>query len=89
MNFLLKLKEIRKKNNMTQQEIAKLLNISRQSLSQIENERYVINVNMLSKIADILNCTTDELLGRDENNKDILDKNWNTIDRIVNKKSQD
>ena len=83
-DFLFKLKEIRVEKGLTQQDLANLLNISRQALSQIENESYKINVNMLCKLADILEVTTDDLLGRPDSHK-TLEQNWKTLDNITNR----
>lgn len=85
---MLKLKEIRIKRRLTQQNMADLLSISKQAYGQIENERYKINIHMLAKLADILSCTTDELLGRSESHE-VLKKNWNTYKQIINKKNQE
>lgn len=81
---MLKLKYFRKQKGFTQQEIANLLNISHSAYNQIENEKYVININMLCKLADILEVTTDQLLNRPTSHQ-ILEQNWKTIDNIRNK----
>jgi transcriptional regulator with XRE-family HTH domain len=85
---MLKLKELRLKRGFTQQKMADLLNINQGAYSQLENERYIMNVQMLNKLADILECTTDELLGR-TGSHDILEKNWQTIDNLLKGKSKD
>lgn len=70
---MLKIKEIRKSRGFTQKDMASFLSMSQGAYSQIENEKYKINVDMLCKIADILECSTDSILGR--NAKEILTKN--------------
>jgi DNA-binding XRE family transcriptional regulator len=82
---MLKLKELRMKKGSTQQDIANFLNISRQAYYQIENEKYVINVKTLSKLADFFECTTDEILGRPESHN-ILEKNWQTVETLLKEK---
>ena len=48
--------------NMTQQGLADNLSISKQVMNKIIKGTKAINVNELSKIAEILNTTTDSLL---------------------------
>jgi len=61
---MLKLKEIRESRELSQVFMAKALNISTSGYSQLEKEKYKMNVDMLGKLADILECSTDEILGR-------------------------
>lgn len=49
-------------NNMTQQELADNLGISKQVMNKIIKGNKAINVNEISKIAETLQTTTDELL---------------------------
>ncbi len=63
---MIKLKELRKKNSISQIEIAKYLNIPRSTYSNYENGYAQPDNQMLVKIADYFNVTTDYLLGRTE-----------------------
>ncbi len=56
------LKEIRKKNNMTQAEVAKRLGISQQAYAQYENSEKVPNENVLMALAGLFNTTKEELM---------------------------
>lgn len=68
-----KIIELRKLNNMTQDDVAKKLFISRQLISKWENGSGLPTIEMLLDLCDILNTTFDEILclekdeGRNEN----------------------
>lgn len=49
-------------NNMTQQNLADALQISKQVMSKIINGNKAINITELARIAEVLNVTADELL---------------------------
>jgi len=57
-----KIKEYREKNKLTQIELCKKANISRQTLSDLESGKEV-NTTMatLKKLADALNCKIDDI----------------------------
>ena len=67
MNIGTKLKILRKQSNITQQTLSDKLFISLRTLQYYEQGVRSPNLETLVKIADILNVTTDELLGRNEN----------------------
>ena len=59
------LKEIRKKNNKTQQDIADVLNTSSSAYAHYENSRYMIPTNFLFNLSFLYNdFSIDEVLGR-------------------------
>ncbi|MCL1820081.1 MAG: helix-turn-helix domain-containing protein [Oscillospiraceae bacterium] len=62
----LRLLELRKRQGITQAEIAELLNITPQAYSLYENSKNNINNETLCFLADYYNVTTDYLLGRQE-----------------------
>lgn len=64
--FAKRLIALREKNNITQQQLAEKLNISRQSLSLYEKAERTINIELLAQIADIFSVSTDYLLGRSD-----------------------
>lgn len=59
------LKEERKKHNLSQEELANLLTISRQSISKWEREKGYPTIETLIQLSDIFNITIDELLKGD------------------------
>lgn len=58
------LKELRENQSMTQNDLAELLNVSRQSVGGYENNTTEPPTDIVVKIADIFNVTCDYLLGR-------------------------
>ncbi len=60
-----KIREIRLAKKINQVELAKHLGVTKQSVSNWENENIQPSIDMLSKIADALCVTTDYLLSRD------------------------
>ena len=58
-----KLKELRKENNYSQQEIANLLGIAQVTYSHYELGRRSVSIQNLVKIARIYNVSTDYLFG--------------------------
>ncbi len=61
-----RLKELRKAHNLTQVQLAKKLKVSKQSVSNWENENILPSIEMLIKIADLFSVRTDYILGRDD-----------------------
>lgn len=61
-----RIREIRIAKKISQVELAKILGVTKQSVSNWENDNIQPSVEMLSKIADALNVTTDYLLDRDK-----------------------
>lgn len=59
------IKTFRKKAGMTQVKLAEKANISRSYLADIENDRYNVSLDVLTKIAKALNISTSVLLGED------------------------
>ncbi|WP_251521267.1 MULTISPECIES: helix-turn-helix domain-containing protein [Staphylococcus] len=72
MKFHSKLKEERKKLNLSQDDLAQKLNISRQSISKWEREKGYPNIETLIELSEIFNITIDELLKGDDFLKDKL-----------------
>lgn len=61
-----KIREIRLAKKMSQVELAKILDVTKQSVSNWENENIQPSIEMLSKIATVLSVSTDFLLSREE-----------------------
>lgn len=70
MDFYKVLKKKRIENNLSQENLAERLNISRQSISKWENEKGYPNIETLLEISEIFNITVDELLKGDGYLKD-------------------
>ncbi|TCZ70975.1 XRE family transcriptional regulator [Paenibacillus albiflavus] len=59
-----RIKVLRTKAKFTQLDIAKKLDMGSSNFGHIENDRVTPSSTVLQKIADLLNTTTDYLLGR-------------------------
>lgn len=60
------LKDLRKENNMSQSEMAKLLHIKQQSYARYENDTAEPSFAMLVEISNIFDVSCDYLLGKKE-----------------------
>ncbi|EGA91392.1 immunity repressor protein [Planococcus donghaensis MPA1U2] len=67
-----RLKLVRQKRKMTQEELARTLGTTKGSISNYENGRSSPSVEVLVNIANILNSSTDYLLGRTLESSDFL-----------------
>lgn len=76
MSFGNNLKKIRQEHDMTQEELAKKINTSRSNIANYENDKNMPSIEVLNKISEILNCSTDYLLGKtDKRNPEKIDEN--------------
>ncbi len=64
----MRLKELRKKNNLTQKEVAEKLIITPNGYSYYENNINEPNIETLCKLADLYNVSLDYLVGRNFKN---------------------
>lgn len=58
------IKKARKSRGMTQQKLSRLSGVQQQLISFYENGKYIPNVLTLCSLADALNVSLDELVGR-------------------------
>lgn len=61
-NFGKNLRYYRKKNNLTQKQLANLVGVQRSTLTSYEVRQKECSFDILLDLANILNVTTDELL---------------------------
>lgn len=66
---MLKLKQLRLENNLTQKEFAKLFNLTQGTYSNYENETTQPDLSLLIEIADKFNISVDYLIGRNYYNE--------------------
>lgn len=64
--FVSKLKELREEKGLQQKELAELLNVSKSTISGWEVGRNEPQQEILIKIANVFEVTTDYLLGRED-----------------------
>lgn len=60
------IKKLRVAKNLNQVEFAKLIGVTKQCVSNWENDNVIPSIEMLVKMADLFNVSTDYLLGRTE-----------------------
>ncbi len=56
-----RLEEIRKSRGMTQEELANILEVSRQTIGSLENGRYNPSIILAFKIAKFFNLTIEDI----------------------------
>jgi putative transcriptional regulator len=61
-----RVRERRTARGLTQEELAALAGVSRQSIIAIERGRYVPSLPLALGLAEIFGCATDELFRREE-----------------------
>lgn len=59
--ILNRVKELRSARGWTQEQLAKAVGVSRQSINSIERERYVPSLLLALTFARVFGCTTDEI----------------------------
>jgi len=72
--------ELRKKNNLSQGDLASKLNVSRQSISKWETGQSIPDLKNIIKLSEIFNVTVDEI---------VKDKNINEINEEISGKVKD
>ena len=86
-SFSERLKELRKRNNLTQQELADKVGTNRVNVTKWETGRTEPTLENIVKLAKILDTTTDELLGRKINFGDTILRKKYKYDLSVLKES--
>lgn len=56
-----RVRELRKKNDWTQSDLGERLNVSRQTINAIENNRYDPSLSLALKIAETFGKTVEEI----------------------------
>ncbi|MBE6626665.1 MAG: helix-turn-helix transcriptional regulator [Ruminococcaceae bacterium] len=77
MNIGLTIKELRRKADLTQEQLAELLNISASAVSQWETDRALPDVTLIPLLANIFRVSADVILGID------IEKNEEKIAKII------
>lgn len=68
--FRIRLKQMRKEKGLTQEELAIKLGLGQSAINNYENTNREPEYSLLVKLADVLECSTDYLLGKSDN-KDV------------------
>lgn len=77
-----KIKNIRYNNNVSQDEMAKILKINRNYLSRIETNKSLPTAEVLARLAETFNISIDSLLGVNIDGKDGVEAKLNKIKKI-------
>jgi len=77
-----KIKNIRYNNNVSQDEMAKILKINRNYLSRIETNKSLPTAEVLIRLAETFNISIDSLLGIDVDGKEGAEIKLNKIKKI-------
>jgi transcriptional regulator with XRE-family HTH domain len=61
-----RLKELRIKSKLTQEQLAKYLDVDQSMVTKLENGTRTLNVTLIDKICSLFGCSEDYLLGNSE-----------------------
>ena len=79
-----RLRQLRKEKGYEAQYVAKLVNVTKSAYSGYENNRNMPSYDVLDKLANIFNVSTDYLLGRNEIPRMLSDEEAEALaDRII------
>ena len=81
-----KLQKLRKSNNITQEQLSEILNVSRQSISKWEGDLAFPETDKLIALAKIYNCSVDYLLNIENNQNTPISENSKIEKKPYNKK---
>ena len=62
----LRLKQLRKESKITQEQLAKYLNVDQSMITKLENGTRSLNVSMIEKICNLFGCSDAYLMGVDD-----------------------
>lgn len=62
----IRLKQLRKESKITQEQMAKYLNVDQTMITKLENGTRSLNVSLIEKICNLFGCSEAYLLGEDD-----------------------
>lgn len=69
MNVGKNIAKFRKEQNLTQEELAKLINVSSKTISSYENNRNLPNIEILISLSEVFGISVDNLIGTTKKDK--------------------
>ena len=72
MSFAENLVELRKSHDFSQEELADMIGVSRQTLSKYETGESLPDIEKCKRLADVFGVTIDDLISYDKKNEDNL-----------------
>ncbi len=82
MNIGERIYELRRKNSMSQEDLAEKMNVSRQSISKWESNQSVPEVEKIVQLSNILNVSTDWILKGENSKKQTSQSNKNNLKSV-------
>lgn len=81
-----KIKRLRKAKNLTQEELAEMINIAPKNLSKIEVGTSFVSAETLGKLVEALDTTTEELFANNhiKKSEELLSEIYRNLNRISN-----
>ena len=83
MNLSDNLKKIRKENNLTQEDLAEKLGVSRQSVSKWESNQAYPEMDKVVQICKMFNLNMDDLLNQDIKEVNNIKQQRNNINKYI------
>ncbi|MBQ8663490.1 MAG: helix-turn-helix transcriptional regulator [Eubacterium sp.] len=77
------IKRIRLANKLSQVQMARMLGVSKQSVSNWENDNMVPSIGMMRKICDKFSCSADYLLELDEERHLKIETSKLTVEQVA------
>lgn len=74
MDFAQTIKNIRKEQNLTQEQFAAKLNVTRQAVSNWENNKNLPDIAMVLLMSEVFQVSLDRLIKGDDNNMNMSEK---------------
>lgn len=62
----MRLKELRKESKITQEQLAKYLEVDQSMITKLENGTRSMNITLVEKICNLFGCTESYLMGEDD-----------------------
>ena len=82
MNIGERIYELRRKNSMSQEDLAEKMNVSRQSISKWESNQSVPEVEKIIQLSNIFNVSTDWILKGENSKKQTSQSNKNNLKSV-------
>jgi transcriptional regulator with XRE-family HTH domain len=84
------IKNLRRQKDVTQEELAKYLNVSFQSISKWERGENLPDINILAALSNFFDVSTDELLGMDKQKSSIFCNDFYiAVNRLISEEKYD
>ena len=80
MKYYKRLKQLRKEKHLTQQDIARILNVDESTYGRYENGKRQLSIEDLQKLCQYYKVSADYILGLTEEKEN----EWNTTNKNVN-----